>query len=84
MGLRRSAVVISNTSGVNISTMVSFKKIAESTPETTMKSASKARGLRAQRITWLVTSWKKPASRRLTLMTIMANNNVRVFRSRAA
>ena len=64
--------------------MVSLRKIADSTPDTPITSASNRRGVVAKRVTRAVTTSKKPASRRFTFNTIIANNSTIVLPSTAA
>ncbi|HLP07580.1 MAG TPA: hypothetical protein VK178_05405 [Opitutaceae bacterium] len=68
---------------MNTSTIVSFRKIAESVPETKTINANRRRGVRAKRMTCELTRWKKPAIRRFTFSTIIPKSSRIVFQSTA-
>jgi hypothetical protein len=75
---------ISATSGVNIRQIVSFKKSAESTPETKTTIASRIRGERAIESTRPPAMRKKPDTRRFATIIIMARRRASVSVSTTA
>lgn len=83
MGFKSKAIVISSSKGVNIITIVSFKKNAERTPLKTMIINNNIFGVLPYLITLAASNLKNPDKLKFAFRIIIANINTMVFISMA-
>src|SRR5262249_51605052 len=83
-GASASWRVASSTTGASTRQTTSLTKNAESTPDATTTVPSSIRGVRARRSAHVITSRKKPESRRYAVTIIIANSSTSVGASTAA